>query len=231
MRELQTVGVLGLGTFGQALCRAFKRAEVDIIAVDHVEENVHAIRDTVDRAIIGDVTDPAVLDEAGLRSCECVVIAIGENTESNVIATLNIQDMGIERIYARAMSRTHRRILEKLGVTMMFNPEQDAAQRLAATIAHRGIERLAELDDGFSFVVVDVPDSFSGRSLQRLDVRRRYGINIVGIRRVEEGVSEAGLDVAYPRFILPDGGTVIEEGDRLLVIGRSEDIAKVVEGG
>ena len=231
MSELQTVAVLGLGTFGQSLCRALKRADVEVIAVDHIEEHVNAIRDVVDRAVIGDVTDPAVLDEAGLRACECVVIAIGENTESNVIATLNVQDMGIESIYARAMSRTHRRILEKLGITTMFNPEQDAAARLAATIAHSGIERLVELDDGFSFVVVDAPSSFPGRSLQQLDVRRRYGINIVGIRRVEEGVSEGGLDVAYARFILPDGATVIEEGDRLLVIGRSEDIHRTVEDG
>ncbi|MCG8481069.1 MAG: TrkA family potassium uptake protein, partial [Spirochaetales bacterium] len=176
MSELQTVAVLGLGTFGQSLCRALKRADVEVIAVDHIEEHVNAIRDVVDRAVIGDVTDPAVLDEAGLRACECVVIAIGENTESNVIATLNVQDMGIESIYARAMSRTHRRILEKLGITTMFNPEQDAAARLAATIAHSGIERLVELDDGFSFVVVDAPSSFPGRSLQQLDVRRRYGI-------------------------------------------------------
>ena len=219
-----TVAVIGLGTFGQSLCRALKQGNVTVVAVDRHENNVDLIKDVVDLALTGDSTDPAVLEAAGVPDCDVAIVAIGENTESSIITTLNLQDVGIPTIYARAVTAMHRRILRKLGIAQVINPEEEAAVRLAASLSERGVEQLVDLGEGYSFVVVGAPASFVGKTLESLDVRRAFRVNVVGIRRSTAGSAEGGIDFSYTQFVLPQGTTEIEERDRLLVIGRPEDI-------
>ena len=230
MAHRKVVGVLGLGSFGQSLCRSLKRGEVDVIAVDRHESNVELLKDVVDSAITGDSTDPAVLQAAGVGECDVAIVAIGENTESSVITTLNVEDLGVPAIYARAVTSMHRRILRKLGVTQVINPEEESAVRLAAALSEQGVEQLVELGEGFSFVILGAPEELIGKTLQELDLRRQYRINVVGLRRNMEGSAEGGIDFSYTRFVLPEGSTRIEDEDRLLVIGRPEDIRKLTEG-
>lgn len=229
MEKSQRIAVLGLGTFGLSLCRALAQTDVEVIAVDRHEVNVDSIKDTVDVAVTGDATDPAVLEGAGVADCDVAIVAIGENTESSIIATLNLQDLGIAQIYARAMTVMHRRVLRKLGIAKIINPEEDAAVRLAASLSERAIEQLVDLGEGFSFVVVSAPENFAGRNLADLDLRRTARVNVVGIRRVASGAAEGGIDFSYTQFVLPDGNTVVQEHDRLLVVGRPDDVRRLGE--
>lgn len=229
MEKSQRVAVLGLGTFGLSLCRALAQTDVDVITVDRHEVNVDSIKDTVDVAVTGDATDPAVLEGAGVADCDVAIVAIGENTESSIIATLNLQDLGVGQIYARAMTVMHRRVLRKLGIAKIINPEEDAAVRLAASLSERAIEQLVDLGEGFSFVVVSAPENFAGRNLADLDLRRTARVNVVGIRRVASGAAEGGIDFSYTQFVLPDGNTVVQEHDRLLVVGRPDDVRRLGE--
>ncbi|MFW5694306.1 MAG: potassium channel family protein [Alkalispirochaeta sp.] len=229
MDTSRTVTVLGLGTFGLSLCRALAQTDVDVIAVDRHDANVAAIRDTVNVAITGDATDPAVLEGAGVADSDVAIVAIGENTESSIIATLNLQDLGIARIYARAMTHMHRRVLRKLGITQVINPEEDAAVRLAATLSERAIEQLVDLGEGFSFVVVSAPERFAGKNLAELDLRRTARVNVVGIRRLASGTADGGIDFSYTQFVLPDANTVVEKHDRLLLVGRPDDVRRLGE--
>lgn len=223
--------VLGLGVFGQSLCRALKSGDAEVIAVDSMRENVDALKDTIDRVILGDTTDAAVLRRADVTGSDAVVVAIGENTESSVITTLTVQELGVQEIYARAVSSVHRKILEKLGIRRIINPESQAAERLAGELVQGGLESLAILEDAYHFVAVDPPEEMHGRSLQELDVRRRFRVNIVGIRRMEFVVDEDGHDRSRTRFVLPEASTVIGENDRLLLIGTEYDIAELVREG
>lgn len=225
MATRQRFAILGLGSFGRSLCHALAETSTDVIAVDRHRENVSAVGDVVERAIEGDATDPAVLEAAGVGDCDVAIIAIGENTESSVIATLNVQDLGVPAIYARAMTPTHRRLLRKLGIARVINPEEEAAVRLAASLSRDGIEQLVDLGEGHSFVIVHAPEQFSTRTLVELDLRRRYGVNVVGIRRTASGSSDGKVDFSYTRFIQADPDTRIEAGDRLLLVGRPEQIA------
>lgn len=229
MKKSQRIAVLGLGTFGLSLCRALAQTDVEVIAVDRHEVNVDSIKDTVDVAVTGDATDPAVLEGAGVADCDVAIVAIGENTESSIIATLNLQDLGIAQIYARAMTVMHRRVLRKLGIAKIINPEEDAAVRLAASLSERAIEQLVDLGEGFSFVVVSAPENFAGRNLADLDLRRTARVNVVGIRRVASGAAEGGIDFSYTQFVLPDGNTIVQEHDRLLVVGRPDDVRRLGE--
>lgn len=231
MAARQRFAILGLGSFGRSLCFALAETATDVIAVDRHRDNVSAVSDVVDRAIEGDATDPAVLEAAGIGDCDVAIVAIGENTESSVIATLNLQDLGVPSIYARAMTSTHRRLLRKLGIARVINPEEESAVRLAASLSRDGIEQLVELGEGHSFVIVHAPERFAGKSLLELDLRRNYGVNVVGIRRVAEGSSDGRVDFSYTRFIQADPDTRIEEMDRLLLVGRPERIAAMRSGG
>lgn len=229
MERSHSVAVLGLGTFGLSLCRALAQTDVAVIAVDRHEANVDSIKDTVDVAVTGDATDPAVLEGAGVADCDVAIVAIGENTESSIIATLNLQDLGVGQIYARAMTAMHRRLLRKLGIAQIINPEEDAAVRMAASLSERAIEQLVDLGEGFSFVVVSAPEKFAGRNLADLDLRRSARVNVVGIRRIASGTAEGGIDFSYTQFVLPDGNTVVQEYDRLLVVGRPDDVRSLGE--
>lgn len=225
------VVVLGLGTFGQYLCRSLKQTGAAVIAVDSRQSNVDAIKDVVDRAMTGDSTDVGVLKRSETVDADAVVVAIGENTESSIITTLNLQELGVERIYARAVSVVHRKILEKLGVTRIINPESQSAERLAGELAGGGLENLAVLEDGYQFVAIDPPEEVRGKSLVELDLRRRFRINVVGIRRVQYATDEEGHDLSETRFVLPEASTVIGGNDRLLLIALEHDIAAFIEGG
>lgn len=227
--EKQKIAVLGLGSFGVSLCRALKQTESDVIAIDRHEANTNAVKDFVDYALTGDAADGAVLQTAGVGDCDVAVVAIGENTEASIMATLNLQDLDVPTIYTRAMSAMHRRVLRKLGVAQIINPEEEAAVRLAASLSRTGIEQLVDLGEGFSFVVVTAPTDLRGNALADLQLRRRFRVNVVGIRRSTPGSTESGIDFSYSRFVLPDGGTTIEEGDRLLVVGRPDDIRSLME--
>ncbi|MFW5826667.1 MAG: potassium channel family protein [Alkalispirochaeta sp.] len=227
MADTRTVTVLGLGTFGLSLCRALAQTDVEVIAIDRHEVNINAIKDIVDVSLTGDATDPAVLEEAGVSNSDVAIVAIGEHTESSIIATLNLQDLGVGQIYARAMTQMHRRVLRKLGITQVINPEEDAAVRLAASFSERAIEQLVDLGEGFSFVVVSAPERFAGKNLAELDLRRTFRLNVVGIRRLASGSAEGGIDFSYTRFVLPDGNTVVEEHDRLLLVGRPDDVRRL----
>ncbi len=219
------VVVLGLGTFGQFLCRSLKRAGAEVIAVDSIADNVELMKDVVDRAMIGDSTDPAILKRADVSDADAVIVAIGEHTEGSVITTLNLQELGVELIYARAVSTVHRKILEKLGVTRIINPESQAADRLAGELVQGGLESLAVLEDAYQFVAVDPPSPIQGKTLMELDLRKRFKINVVGIRRMEFTTDEDGNEISQTRFVLPEAATVVGKLDRLLLIGQEYDIA------
>lgn len=220
------VVVLGLGTFGQFLCRSLKRDGAEVVAVDNTKESVDAVKDIVDRVMVGDSTDPVVLRRADAVDADAVIVAIGEHTENSIITTLNLQELGVEMIYARAVSGVHRKILEKLGVTRIINPESQAAERLAGELVQRGLENLATLEDAYQFVAVNPPEQMQGKTLIELDLRRKFKVNIVGVRRLEYTTDEDGNEISRTRFVLPEGSTVIGTHDRLLLIGTEYDIAE-----
>lgn len=228
-QEERWVAVIGLGAFGQFLCEALVRAGVRVVALDRERNLIDAVSELVDKALIGDSTDPAVLQQAGVAECDRVIIAIGENTESSIVTTLNLIEMGVASIHARAISDVHRRILSKLGVSAIINPEREAAERLAAEVSPKGIEQLVELEDGFIFAEIDAPAHTIGKTLAELSFRRRLDITVVGVRRVEHTTAEQGAPIAFSSFVLAEGATTIFPEDRLLVVGRVASIEALVQ--
>lgn len=225
-----SIAIIGLGVFGQFLCEALSETDAYVVAIDSEQSNVNSVDSWVDKSVVGDATDAKILEEAGVGSCDIAVVAIGENTEASIIASLNVQDLGVPRVYARSVTEVHRKILRKLGILEVINPEAREARRLAVELTRQGVERLAELEDGYSFVVMGVPEKMLGKPLRELDFRNRFGANIVGIRRPEETYDSEGGAMLFTRFVLPDAQTTFEQDDRILVIAREEDLREIMRG-
>jgi len=225
-----SIAIIGLGIFGQFLCEALSETDAYVVAIDSDLSNVTTVEGWASRAVAGDATDLQVLHEAGVASCDIAIIAIGENTEASLIAALNVQELGVPQIYARAVTEMHRKILKKLGILEVINPEAREARRLAVELTRQGVERLAELEDGYSFVVMGVPARMTDKALKELDFRNRYGANIVGIRRPEETYDSEGGAMLFTRFVLPDAQTILRRDDRILVIAREEDLREIQRG-
>lgn len=226
----RSIAIIGLGVFGQFLCEALSDTDAYVIAIDSDQGNINLVDQWVDKTVVGNATDLKILDEAGVGSCDTAVVAIGEDTESSIIASMNVQELGVPQVYARAVTEVHRKILKKLGILEVINPEAREARRIAVELTRQGVERLAELEDGYSFVVMGVPPKMQGKPLQELDFRNRFGANIVGIRRPEETYDSEGGAMLFTRFVLPEAQTVLREDDRILVIAREEDLREILRG-
>ena len=223
----QTVAVIGLGVFGRELCHALVDVGAEVVAIDRLEENVRPLVELVARTVIGDSTDPEVLAEAGLADVDVAVVAIGDDIESSVITALNLQELAIGPIHARATSEIHRRVLRKIGVAEVMRIEEVSAQRLARVVTRSDLEQLAALDDEFEIVEIGCPTAMQDRDLAALKLRNRLGVLVVGVRRVTETIDEEGGVRTSMRFVLPTATTRLHGEDRLILIGRRDDIARL----
>jgi len=210
--------VIGLGAFGRTVALELTRQGQSVLAIDCDDDAVQAISAEIDAAIAADATDEAALGELDLARMTCAVVAIGmESTESSILATALLRQMGVPRIVARAVSPLHARVLHTVGAHEVINPEESMGRRLAGRLAYPTIFERLELGDRAELAEIAVPETLVGKDLVELDLRREHGISALAIRRGPQ--LEATLT----------GREKLESGDILVVIGSPEAIAKFAE--
>lgn len=210
--------VLGLGSFGYSIAATLEQLGCEVIAVDSAEERVQQIADEVSYALCADVEDKELMTMLGARNLDGVIVAISENLEASILATMLAKELGAPFVMAKAKSDIHADILKKLGADTVVLPERQMGNRLAKTIATRNFADWIELSPDFSMVEAPVPDKWVGQSLRNLNVRERYGINVVGVIR--------GKTVNVN--IMPD--EAFESGDVMILIGENEVLNKFSRG-
>lgn len=178
----KTVAVLGLGVFGRTVARELSKYGCDVIAIDSHEPNVDAIADEVTYSAIGDFTDLDLLKSVGLGNCDIVVVATGTNLESSVLAVMHSKKLGVPQIIAKARSMTYEEVLYEVGVNAVVAPERDSGMRLASKILRNNIDEVLRLDDDTSIIEFDTPIKWVGKSLIELDIRRKFDLNLLGMR-------------------------------------------------
>lgn len=183
--------VLGLGIFGSTVASTLGKYGCDVIAIDKDMNNVQRIADKVSQAICGDITDEQLLKNAGVQDCDVAIVAVGSHLEESLLCTLHLKEMGIPHIIAKAKNKAYRDILLKVGADKVIRPEKEIGVITAKRLLNRDIVEILDLDDKHSILEVKVPEHWLNKTLQELDVRNRYGINILGIR-YEDG----NLDVS-----------------------------------
>lgn len=176
-------GVLGLGRFGSAIVKTLAENDYEVIAVDSNEEHLIRVEEHLTKGVLGDITDFSLLEAIGLADCDAVVIATGSTLESSVLALMHCKKLGIKKIIAKAQSRSYREILEEMGVTQVVMPEKEAGIRIAKKMMRTNIEDIVNLDDEISLIEFHPPKSWIGKTVQELDLRNRYDINIIGLRK------------------------------------------------
>lgn len=207
--------VLGLGRFGKTIALTLAEAGFQIMAVDVREEAVQEIADMVTYAVRGDVTDPDMVRSLGLGNMDGVFIAIANNLEASVMATLLAKESGASYIIAKGENELHATILKKMGADKVVIPEQEMGVNIARNMVLGRFTDLIELSSDVSLVEMEMPSSWVGKNLIELDLRNKYSVNVVAIK------SKDKTDVT------PDPTVAMEEKQTILISGRNEDIRKL----
>lgn len=205
--------VCGLGRFGAATAATLTRIGHDVLALDRDPSIVQEIANRVTHAVEADSTNLEILEQLGAHEIGVAVVGIGTSVESSVLTCANLSDLGIPQIWGKALSSAHGKILERIGVHRIIYPEKDAGQRVAHLVTGKLMDYI-EFDDGFAIVKMRPPQETQGFTLAEAQVRKKYGVTVVGVK-------SPGEDFTYA---VPQ--TRILPHDILLVSGHSRLIEK-----
>lgn len=206
--------VFGLGSFGKSVALTLQSFGCDVIAVDNCYEKIQDIADSVSYAMCGDVTEPEFMKTIGARNLDGAVIAVSENLEAAIMATMISKEMGISYVLVKAMDELQGKILEKVGADSIVYPEIDMGERVAKKLISTEFIDWIELSPDYSLTEKLIPKQWEGKSLAELRVREKYGINVIGI--LKEDKMDMALDPLKP--LQPD--------DMLFIIGKNSDLEK-----
>lgn len=207
--------VIGLGKFGATVVRSLHERGHEVIAIDRDRNRVQEVRDTSTQAIEANCTDQDTLRALGLQDADAVVVSLGEQMDASILVTLYLKELGLREIVVKAVSEDHGKILHLIGATEIVHPERDTARRVARGLGLRSIVEYLPLAADSSLVEVQVPAEFLGRTLAELEIRKRYQVLVVAIKRGD------GLVIAT------GGDERLLAGDILVLVGKDSDLDKV----
>lgn len=207
--------VFGLGKFGSSVAVSLYRDGCEVLAIDLDPDLVEGIANEVTYAVRANVIDPEVFKNLGLENMDGAVVAIGDNIEASVMATILSKEAGIPYVLAKASSRTHELVLHKVGADQVVYPERDMGSRVARNMVFGRFMDTFELSDKYSLVEMKTPEDWAGRTLQELDVRDKHGINVIAAKR--------GEDIA----INLSPNEPLRKDEVLLVVGDNQRLLKM----
>jgi len=214
----QPVLVIGLGRFGSAVAMSLMRMGHEVLAVDTDERLVQEHADDLTQTVQADATDMDALAALGAKDFKSAVVAIGTDIEASVLIVLGLSDLGVPVIWAKATSENHGRILKRTGATHVVFPEQRMGERVAHLLNGRLLDFI-EFDDRFALAKLVAPEAIQGITLGMSEVRRKYGVTVVGVKR-------DGKDFIYAT---PD--TLIFPEDQMIVSGTIDDVERFAAVG
>ena len=225
---MQRFAVIGLGRFGQQLARALASAGAEVIGVDRDGRLVEKVRDDVTLAVRLDSTDAEALKTQGVPAVDVVFVGIGEHFESTALTVATLKELGARRIIARAQSDIQASILKKVGADEVALPETESAMRWAHRLMMPNLRQYVELGEGHSMVYVVAPPQFHDRTLIELEMRNKYGVNLIAIeRKVGSEAESKEPAIAKPTIIVPAANTKILPGDVLVLVGSNESLSNL----
>jgi trk system potassium uptake protein TrkA len=217
----RSFAVIGLGRFGAAMANTLVELGQDVIGVDSDEDRVRRLAEVVSQAAQIDATDLQALKEVGVHDVDVAVVSIGENIEASLLVVMQVMELGVKEIIAKAVTPLHGRILQKLGVRRVIYPERDMAIRVAHSLVVPHSLDYIELSREFSIVEIPAPTEFVGRSLKQLELRPRYGLTLIAVKRWSDDGEREVTNIS------PSADEVIETGDVLSLLGANDRLAQL----
>lgn len=206
-------GIIGVGSFGGAVARALAESGKNVIAIDTNPVALRELSTVVSSVYQISNLSKETLEDAGIGNCSTVVVGIGENLESSIMATMECIDIGVPRVVSKASGFEQGRILQKLGAEVIF-PEIDAGERLAQSLMSRANLDMLPLSEDFSIISLDLNPIFAGKTILELNWRKKYGVNVIAL--MENDHADA--------TILPE--TVISNNTRAVLAGHNDALER-----
>ncbi|MBN8603738.1 MAG: TrkA family potassium uptake protein [Planctomycetes bacterium] len=209
--------VIGLGSFGSALAKKLKNNECRVTGLDADPDNVEDMKDYLFEAVIGDATDRDTLATLELEKADGVVISLGEDITRSLLSTLHAKELGARHIVVKGVTPEHGKLLKNLGVERVVFPETEIAMQLADRLTWPSVIDYLPIDPEYSFVEVAIPESFANQRLMDADLRKRFGIWVVGVKDALTG----------KLTMFPDGTFKLSEDQMLLVVGKEKELHRL----
>lgn len=207
--------VFGLGSFGESVAIALQGLGCEVIVVDDDMERIEDIANSVSYAMKADFGDPDVVRSLGTKNLDGVVVAVADNMEASIMATLVCKEIGVPYVISKAKNDLHATVLKKIGADAIIFPEKEMGVRLAKNLMSANFADWIALSPDYSLVETVIPRGWMGKSLQDLDVRRKYGINVVGIK--------VGEDIE----VNPNPEKALEDGMVMILVGANKDLENI----
>lgn len=206
--------VIGLGSFGATVALELTELRHDVIGIDTEKKFVENIADKISHAVIADATDEHVLEELNIKNCDAVVVAIGDDIEASILCVLHLKNLGVEKILAKAKSKSHHMILSHLGISKIIHPEEDMGIRIAQSLSYPMVRRYMALNNDHYIVKIEVEAHLNGVELKKV-IDQTDGIAVLLLQR--------GSHILYA----VGAGTILQEHDILIVEGQVDLLRKL----
>jgi trk system potassium uptake protein TrkA len=209
--------VIGLGSFGSHVAKTLYSKGQEVLAVDIDKEKVEELRTYVSHAVLMDAAVKENLQALGLEDMDVVIVSLGPQMEASILTVLYLHEIKIRRIVAKAVTEDHAKILEAVGAHEVIFPEMDMAVKTALRLSNPNVLEYLPLLSGFGIQEIAPPENFIGRSLSELDLRNKYGIQVIAVKGLVPEVTT----------LIPTADFVIKDSDILIVMGEDEQLGKL----
>ncbi len=206
--------VIGLGSFGFNVARTLYERGYEVVAIDKDKDRIEEAKSFSSHAVLTDASAKENLEALGIRDMDVVVVSLGSAMEASILTVLHLHELGIKRIVAKASTEDHGKILDAVGATEVINPEKDMAVRTALKLTSPHILECLPLVSGVSIEEVAPPERFIGKSLRELDLRNKYGIQVIAVREL---IPERTVYVPPADFVIKDSDVLIVMGDEKML--------------
>ncbi|MEA4926102.1 MAG: TrkA family potassium uptake protein [Syntrophomonadaceae bacterium] len=207
--------VIGIGRFGGSLIKELTRLGHEVLAIDMDENRVNDAVDFSTHAVQADTMDEQALKSLGIRNFDAVIVAIGDNIQSNILTTIVLKELGAKKVISKAKNSMHGKVLEKIGTDIVIYPEQDMAIKLARSLVSQNFLEQINLSPEYSIIELIVPQLFIHKTLNEIGLRQKMGVTVLAIRR--------GASI----IVSPEPDEKLQPQDIVVVLGSNNDLEKM----
>ncbi|AFV01042.1 MULTISPECIES: TrkA family potassium uptake protein [unclassified Dehalobacter] len=216
MKKDKQFVVIGIGRFGKSVATSLYKLGYEVLVIDNSEKEIQDIANQVTQAVQLDARDEEALKRLGIRNFDVAIVGIGDDIQSNILVSVLLKELGVQRVVAKAKDALHGRVLEKIGVDRVIYPERDMGIRVAHNLTSTNdLLEYIELSPDYSIIEVYAPREFVDKTIGKLNLRATYQVSVIAIKSVEEIIAAPGAEA------------LIKQGDILVVIGSNQAISNL----
>lgn len=213
-KKMNQFVVIGLGRFGRSVATKLASLGNEVLVIDTNKEAIRQIEGQVSSAVVADATGTGVLHSLGVQNFDCAINCIGDDLQANILTTLICKDLGVKYVVAKAQNEQNKKVLERIGADLVVFPEVVVGKKIASMLSNPSLNEIMSLTDNYKIVEVATPDAWVDKTILDSDIRKKYNVSIVFIKREEQ-------------IINPEPTTVLQKGDVLVLAGETEKLNEI----